>query len=47
MSRIHEECLQTGDSRRAVAQGLQRTGRLITGAAAMMVAVFIGFGPLR
>jgi RND superfamily putative drug exporter len=44
VSRIHEEYLRTGDNRRAVAQGLQRTGRLITGAAAIMVAVFLAFG---
>jgi uncharacterized membrane protein YdfJ with MMPL/SSD domain len=36
--------VRTGDNRRAVAQGLQRTGRLITGAAAIMVAVFLAFG---
>jgi RND superfamily putative drug exporter len=44
VSRIHEEYVRTGDNRRAVAQGLQRTGRLITGAAAIMVAVFLAFG---
>ena len=44
VSRIHEEYLRTGDNRRAVALGLQRTGRLITGAAAIMVAVFLAFG---
>jgi len=44
VSRIHEEYVRTGDNRRAVAQGLQRTGRLIMGAAAIMVAVFMAFG---
>ncbi|MEP7105583.1 MAG: MMPL family transporter [Chloroflexota bacterium] len=44
VARIHEEYLRTGDNRRAVAEGLARSGRLITGAAAVMVAVFIAFG---
>jgi RND superfamily putative drug exporter len=44
VSRIHEEYVRTGDNRRAVAEGLQRSGRLITGAAAIMVAVFCAFG---
>ncbi|MBO0685723.1 MAG: MMPL family transporter, partial [Candidatus Dormibacteraeota bacterium] len=44
VARIHEEYVRTGDNRRAVARGLQRTGRLITGAAAIMVAVFLAFG---
>jgi RND superfamily putative drug exporter len=44
VSRIHEEYVRTGDNRRAVAEGLQRSGRLITGAAAIMVGVFLAFG---
>jgi RND superfamily putative drug exporter len=44
VSRIHEEYVRTGDNRRAVAAGLARSGRLITGAAAIMVAVFLAFG---
>jgi RND superfamily putative drug exporter len=44
VARIHEEYLHTGDNRRAVAEGLARSGRLITGAAAIMVAVFLAFG---
>jgi len=44
VSRIHEEYLRTGDNRLAVAEGLAKSGRLITGAAAIMVAVFIAFG---
>jgi len=44
LSRIHEEWLRTGDNTLAVANGLQRTGRLITGAAAIMVVVFSAFG---
>ncbi len=44
VSRIHEEYLRLGDNRAAVAEGLARSGRLITGAAGVMVAVFIAFG---
>jgi len=44
LSRIHEEWERTGDNTLAVANGLQRTGRLITGAAAVMVVVFSAFG---
>ena len=44
LSRIHEEWERTGDNTLAVANGLQRTGRLITGAAAIMVVVFSAFG---
>ncbi len=44
VSRIQEEWRRTGDNRRAVATGLERSGRLITGAAAIMVAVFASFG---
>ena len=44
VSRIHEEYVRTRDNRSAVAEGLERSGRLITGAAAIMVAVFLAFG---
>ena len=44
LSRIREEWLRTGDTRTAVGAGLQRSGRLVTGAAAIMVAVFASFG---
>lgn len=44
LSRIHEEWQRTGDNTHAVAEGLERSGRLITGAAAIMVAVFSAFG---
>jgi RND superfamily putative drug exporter len=44
VSRIHEEYLRTGDNTHAIAEGLERSGRLITGAAAVMVAVFLAFG---
>ena len=44
ISRIQEEYRRTGDTTQAVAQGLEKSGRLITGAAAIMVAVFLAFG---
>ena len=43
LSRIHEAYLETGDNTEAVRRGLQQTGRLITGAAAVMVVVFASF----
>jgi RND superfamily putative drug exporter len=43
LSRIRERFLETGDNAQAVAQGLRSTGRLISGAALIMVAVFGGF----
>ncbi|MCC6943505.1 MAG: MMPL family transporter [Thermomicrobiales bacterium] len=43
LSRIRERFLETGDNTEAVAHGLRSTGRLITGAALIMVAVFGGF----
>ena len=47
LSRVREEYERSGDNVRAVAAGLERTGRLITGAAAIMAAVFLGFGLSR
>jgi RND superfamily putative drug exporter len=44
LSRIQEEYLRTGDNAHSVAEGLERSGRLITGAAAIMVGVFGAFG---
>jgi RND superfamily putative drug exporter len=44
VSRIHEEYVRLGDNTAAVASGLERTGRIITGAAAVMFAVFMAFG---
>jgi RND superfamily putative drug exporter len=44
VSRIHEEYLRSRDNTAAVALGLERSGRLITGAAAIMVTVFLAFG---
>ncbi|TMF72496.1 MAG: MMPL family transporter, partial [Chloroflexi bacterium] len=43
LSRIQEEYRRTGDNTAAVASGLERSGRLITGAAAIMVGVFVAF----
>jgi RND superfamily putative drug exporter len=43
LSRIKEEYDRTGDNTAAVALGLQRTGRLVTSAAALMAIVFIAF----
>jgi len=43
LSRIQEEYRRTGDNARSVADGLERSGRLITGAAAIMVGVFGAF----
>lgn len=43
LSRIQEEYERTGDNTRSVALGLERSGRLITGAAAIMVGVFGAF----
>ncbi len=44
LSRIQEEYRRTRDNTHAVAEGLERSGRLITGAAAIMVGVFAAFG---
>jgi RND superfamily putative drug exporter len=44
ISRIQEEYRRSGDTTAAIAEGLERSGRLITGAAAIMVAVFLAFG---
>jgi RND superfamily putative drug exporter len=43
ISRIREEYLTDGDTRRAVADGLAKTARVITAAAAIMVVVFLAF----
>ncbi|WP_245623120.1 MMPL family transporter [Spirillospora albida] len=40
ISRVREEYERTGDTRAAVAQGLARTAKVITAAAAIMIAVF-------
>jgi putative drug exporter of the RND superfamily len=43
LSRIQEVWEETGDNDRAVAEGLQRSGRIITSAALLIVIVFAGF----
>jgi RND superfamily putative drug exporter len=43
LSRVREFWLATGDAHGSVVRGLAATGRVITSAAAIMVAVFIGF----
>ncbi|TMF23548.1 MAG: MMPL family transporter [Chloroflexi bacterium] len=43
LSRMQEEYLKEHDNTHAVAMGLERSGRLITGAAAIMVGVFTAF----
>jgi RND superfamily putative drug exporter len=43
LSRIREEYLRTGDTSGAVADGLAKTARVITAAAAIMVVVFLAF----
>jgi len=43
LSRIREEYLRTGDNTLAVARGLEKTGRLITSAAALLVIVIGAF----
>ncbi len=43
ISRIREEYLKDGNTQRAVADGLAKTARVITAAAAIMVVVFLSF----
>jgi RND superfamily putative drug exporter len=43
LTRIRERWSHTGDTREAVAWAVGSTGRLITGAALIIVAVFVGF----
>jgi RND superfamily putative drug exporter len=43
VSRMREEWDAGRDNRDAVAHGLERTGRIVTAAAAVMVAAFAGF----
>ena len=45
VSRMREAWLRTGNNERAVLEGLASTGRVITAAAAIMVAVFAAFIP--
>ena len=43
LSRVREEYARTGDNAESVARGLAGTGRVITSAALIMVAVFLSF----
>ena len=43
VGRMRESWEALGDNTRAVAMGLERTGRIVTGAALIMVAAFSGF----
>jgi len=43
ISRIHEEWNNHHDASRAIREGLARTGRVITAAAGVMIAVFVAF----
>ncbi|MGH1493501.1 MAG: MMPL family transporter, partial [Acidimicrobiales bacterium] len=47
LSRIKEEWDRTGDTKRSVAVGLQRTGGIITAAAVLMAVVFLSFASGR
>lgn len=44
LAAIRERYEETGDTRRAITDGIARTGRPITSAAAIMIVVFIAFG---
>jgi putative drug exporter of the RND superfamily len=44
LTRIQEVYKRTGDNLVAVTEGLARSGRIITGAAAIMIVVFLSFG---
>ena len=43
LSRVRELWLRTGDAHSSVVDGVASTGRVITSAAAIMIAVFLGF----
>ena len=44
LARMRESYERDGDNQAAIAFGLEKTARVITGAAAIMMAVFIAFG---
>jgi RND superfamily putative drug exporter len=44
LTRMREVWDRTGDNAHAVGEGLEKTGALVTSAAAIMVAVFVAFG---
>ncbi|MGZ3442194.1 MAG: MMPL family transporter, partial [Polyangia bacterium] len=43
IGRIREAWLRTGDNRASIVEGLEQTGRQVTGAAAIMMVVFLAF----
>jgi RND superfamily putative drug exporter len=43
LSRVREEYVRTGDNDTSVINGIARTARVITSAALIMIAVFLGF----
>jgi putative drug exporter of the RND superfamily len=43
VSRMHEEWVRSGDNEKAVTKGQAETGGIITAAALIMIAVFLGF----
>jgi putative drug exporter of the RND superfamily len=47
LSRIKEEHDRTGDNERSVAVGLERTGRIVTAAAALLAVVFLAMATSR
>jgi uncharacterized membrane protein YdfJ with MMPL/SSD domain len=47
VSRMRESWVRSGDNSAAVAEGLERTGRIVTAAAAVMVVAFLGFAAGR
>jgi RND superfamily putative drug exporter len=47
LSRIKEEYDRSGDTRSAVAAGLERTGRIVTAAAALLAVVYLAFATSR
>lgn len=44
LARIREEHLRSGDTDEAIVRGLAGTARIVTGAAMIMIAVFLAFG---
>ena len=44
LARIKEEHDRTGDNAHSVAMGLERTGRIVTAAAALLAVTFVAFG---
>jgi RND superfamily putative drug exporter len=43
LARVREEYVKSGDTEQAIVSGLAATGRIVTGAAMVMIAVFLAF----